>query len=232
MHRTFLTVAVALLFCCVDPVFAESNALPGQPNIVFARFPFSGVSSVTVDVAEIGGAQIANNVSATRQSIDGVGSDVFYLDISLLAGYPASCGDVQTFTVRFEPAGASCAASPSSCVDTFSKFGGAECPSLAGGGGGGGNGFVQVQIDPTFAAETVSAQGITRRVLDHYLRYGQLPTRWRRFDYSALETFGSADRTVWEVYFYDVESGTPHVSCTVETESDPAVALPPRTCVE
>ena len=208
-----LLVVLLLVLASCQPAYAGAPAVPGEPNYRTARFP-SGATAVTVDILEIGGAQLADNVAATRAQLDAANTDVWYLDISQVSGYPVNC-EPKTFLLRWNPDASDCSASPALCVEETAQVGGYLCEANP-----------KVQVSYVHASTVQSAQGINQSVMDYFNRRGQLPIRWREIRHATDLDFSSPDHTSWEVYFYLSTGDFPHLTCTVLTESDPSVSLP------
>lgn len=209
----WLLLAVAACGPC-DPVFAD-DAVPGEPNWSIVRFP-AGPAAVTVDILELGGAQVADDVAATLQQLDAADSDAWAIDLSQVPGYPVNC-EPNTYMVRWTPDAADCSAAgdPSDCILTDYKVGGAACradPSM--------------QVSYEYAYGVFAEQGITETVRKFYARKGVNPIRWRRMDVAVDGDFTSPSHTKWEVYFYGENGGLAQLTCTVVTETDPASTLP------
>jgi hypothetical protein len=128
------------------------------------------------------------------------------------AGHPYNGCQADTFLVVFEPLGQTCTIVSSGCRYQIVKRGG-ECPTPKSGG-------------YTYATAVAAGQGITQAVLDHYAADGELPIKWIQLDRSESMDFSVPDSTTWSVYFYAETAGVPGVRCTVDTNSDPASALP------
>jgi len=182
------------------------TVVTGEPNIVTARF-ITNPASVTVDVKDVGaGTQLANDVPATHETIDGVLSDVWSIDLATLPGYPTDCSQ-RTYIVRFQPLGADCSApgSPGLCATHVVDVGGARC-----------------RMDPikdiayVRTTTAVSAQGISKAVIDYEARRGRAPIRWRRIH------FTDRGHVKYEVFYYKDTLGYPHLPCTAETTTNPA----------
>jgi len=149
-----LAFAAWLGMCGALPALAE-NALPAKAHEVCARFPASAPSAVTVDVLEVGGSQIGNDVSATKQTLDAADSDIWCLDLDTVSGFAATC-DLTTYAVRFVPDAADCSTggSPSLCVEHTIMSGGAECWGFD---------SEQTVVYPTAA---IPSRGITQTVIN------------------------------------------------------------------
>jgi len=200
-HKSLIAALLALF--AMDA--RAETFVTGEPNHISARFT-SNPASVTVDVQEIGGTQIGNNLAATHQQIDAVNSDVWTIDLAAVAGYPTDCTQ-KSYIVRFQPnttADCSAAGSPSGCSEQIIDVGGSRCrdPNL------------DVSYYRTNAP--VAAQGISAAVVAYEERRGRAPIRWTKTAYT--------DRggVKYEVFFYTVSLGFPHLKCTVNTTSDPS----------
>lgn len=220
MKRGLLYLIALLFLVCLAASYSRAQiSLPGEPNWVAARFP-ANPTAVTVDVLEIGGAQLADNIAATQQQLDALDTDVWAINLAALAGYPLDC-EPRTYVVRFNPDAADCTdvGDPLACVEDLVRVGGATCEGDPG-----------LQVSYTYANTSVALQGITQAVIDHFNLRGGRPVRWRRIDQAADRDFTTPDFTKWEVYFYQATAVPfPRLTCTVETETDPSVTLPSST---
>lgn len=213
MRLARLLVALAILGAPLASRAGDA-VLPSDPNILVARFP-GGATAVTVDVVQIGGSQLANDVAATRLQLDSANTDAWYLNLQAVSGYPVDCVS-RTFLARFNPDASDCAASPSLCVEVSTTVGGTGA-CLA---------DDRRQTSTVRTSTVVSAQGITSEVLRYSQRLGENPIKWIEIDVASDETYSAPEKTYWVVYQYAVLSGIPYVSCTVVTTTNPATTLP------
>lgn len=208
--RMLKSLVLALLaIWLARPALAET-VITGEPNIIVARFT-TNPSSVAVDVKEVGGLQIANDLNATHETLDAALSDVWFIDLSLVVGYPTDCTQ-KTYVVRFQPNGiADCSATgtPGSCSEQVVDVGGGRCK-------------VDPEKDIGYVRTTtpVSAQGISQSGIEYEGRRGRAPIRWRRIH------FKDRGFTRYEVFFYKDTLGYPHLLCTAETTTSPATMTP------
>lgn len=213
----WLIVLAAILMLSL-PSLAETLRFPGEPNTRIALFP-SQPSAVTVDVLDVGGLQIGNNLPTTQLQIDATNSSVWTFDLASVAGYPLDC-TTKTYLVRWLPDAVNCATSPALCVFERVDVGGAFCKSDP-----------SLQVSYVHAQAVVAAQGITQPVLDFFNRTGRLPILWREIRHAADRDFVNPDSVEWEVYFYSSATSadgvtTATLKCTVSTTTDPNTTLP------
>lgn len=131
---------------------------------------------------------------------------------------PHQCAEM-TMLVKWTPAGADCTASPSSCPFTVSRFGGDYCKHLLS--------ERDASEDFTYATGIVAGQGIDQKVIDYYTRRGQLPIRWQKIDRRIDPASGQASSdTFWRVYKYASNTAWPHLTCVVNTRTNPVTTLP------
>ena len=227
-------IGAAALAClafagCARISFADSSyssvpgiASGGDKNVGFMHFP-AKPTSVTVDgylVRSSDGAVLAGPVSVA--AVDAFNNDEVYR-VNLADSFfddgsswdPSPICQEETAVLHWKPAGVTCSSTPAGCPWTFEKFGGEACKVST-----------QDFVDSyTFASSTVPAQGIDAAVLTYYGNRGQLPVRWRQKNRSFFNR-AQGTQLVWEVYKYRSSPAPVHLSCVVETTTDPASALP------
>lgn len=215
MSNTSRVFAVLLALTLPIAVFAQGPLIfPNEEHWVFARFT-SNPTAVTVDVLEMGGALVADDVAAAQQTMDAEETDIWALDLAALPGWPVNC-ESKTYLVQFNPDATDCTddGDPGSCSEQQVKIGGPRCkfnPSL--------------QVAYAYSTVAVAAQGISTSVTKYHERRGTEAVKWRKVIVANDGDFTTPDHTYWDVYFWGV-SGIFPTFCTVYTESDPAVSLP------
>jgi hypothetical protein len=225
MYRIILTSTVvwSLLF---GVAFMSKGGPPlnDQSNYVVAAFK-DGPTEVLVDVMDVDlGTTIATGQATTQLSISA--SDTIYhsFDLATVPNYPTSCTP-GTYLVTFEPDGADCseAGTPGACASSVVQVGGSACAQVAGGSG---SGLGEESPGVVIATGPISAQGITRAVIDFNNRRGRDVIKWRKVPVSGSEDFDSPDSTVWLVHFYTETGSYPALRCVVPSTTDPATSLP------
>lgn len=184
MTRALWCSLVLPLLLFAGAARAQDPALPGKPYVVCARFPTTAPAAVVVDVQEVGGSQIGNNVAAARGTLDSANADYWCVDLDTVSGFAPSC-DLKTYAVRFVPDAAACAAgsSPFLCAEQTVQSGGPACWGFG--------------SEPTvvFTATPIPARGITQAVINRgnpsYLKHE-----------IKLDS-GTAVFTYYQVFYYD-----------------------------
>jgi len=180
----FTAIALGALMVGACSVRAD-DALPGKPYRVCADFPSANPSAVVVDIQTVGGAQLANNVAATRGTLDSANASYWCLDLDTVTGFAASC-DLVSYAVRFVPDAADCAAgsSPHLCATAIVTSGGPACWGFG--------------TEPTvvYTATPIPSRGITQSVINRgnpsYLKHE-----------IKLDSGGAAVFTFYQVFYYD-----------------------------
>lgn len=189
--RAAFAAVFVLLLAVSCPVRAAENALPGKPYSVCADFPNAAPSAVVVDIQTVGGAQLANNIAATRGSLDSANASYWCLDLDTVSGFAASC-DLTAYAVRFVPDAANCAAgsSPHLCATAIVYSGGPMCW---------GGGAEQTVV---YTATPIPSRGITSAVINRgnpsYVKH------------EVKLDFGSVAYTWYQVFYYDTSGRVDH----------------------
>lgn len=199
VRLAFLSVLLLILGAAV--AFADDAALPGKPYPVCATFPNANPSAVVVDIQTVGSTQLANNIAATRGTLDAANASYWCLDLDTVSGFAATC-DAVTYAVRFVPDGANCASgsSPHLCATAIVRSGGPACWGFG--------------SEPTmiYTATPIPSRGITSAVINRgnpsYIKHE-----------IKLDNGGAAVFTYYQVFYYDASGRVDHTqrSATVPT---------------
>jgi hypothetical protein len=177
------------------------DALPGKPYVVCADFPSSAPAAVVVDIQTVGGSQLANNVTATRGSLDSANASYWCVDLDTVSGFAATC-DLTAYAVRFVPDAANCAAgsSPHLCATLTVKSGGPACWGYG------------TEPNVVYTTSAIPARGITQSVINRgnpsYIRHE-----------IKLDNGGAAVFTYYQVFYYDASG---RVERTVRSLTPPS----------
>lgn len=191
--KLYALAALAALLGCPLHAGAQDAALPAKPYSVCARFPTTTPAAVVVDVQEVGGSQIGNNVAATRGSLDSANADYWCLDLDTVSGFAPSC-DPKTYAVRFVPDAVNCAAgsSPQLCAEATVYSGGPTCW---------GAGTDQTVL---YTATPIPSRGLTQAVINRgnpsYIKH-----EVKLDGVAAVFTF-------YQVFYYDVAGRVDHTN--------------------
>lgn len=251
-----IVVALLLLAACADPLRVTAQPLvtanpippaltPGDREaLAIQHFP-SKPTSVAVDGyllrANVSGGYDNPTISsglgaifADRAAKELVGTNEMWAVSPYAADFfdpdTHECSDEVTLALRWKPNGVDCATDPDECPWTFSRFGGEACDADKG----------EDHTSFVYATTTNAPQGIDSKVMNYYGVRGQLPVRWQEIkqDWRLSSASGpvgpgGADfNKKWRVYFYKSGLAWPHVSCTIDTTTNPNSSLPdPASCV-